>query len=321
MSSLKTQIELAEVEEFLRKNVSADIENVEMLKGGEISQAFSIEDNSKSYIIKIRRVRKRFRKKDPFGKEISVAEILKKQDIQVPIPNIIKYGIFKEVESEKFIFCIVEKASGKFVHLFPKEKFSLIDRSLIDVLYQIHSVDISSTKGYGNWNKLNEAPLGSMRDHILDVIERQKIYTNNKFSEGIFEIDLYLQGSTRIKELVKFCSTKRYLVHADYGYDNVLADEDGNITAVYDWEHSLFGDFVYDIAWLDFWRFRDENTYSQLYYEKYKDSNKIDFKNYKERLLCYKLYIGMTAAGFFSESNQKDKYLEAKQLILELLQN
>ncbi len=319
MSILKTRVSISEIEEFLKKSFSVDIQNIEILKGGEISQAFSFMSNSNNFVIKVRKVRKRFRKADPFGKEIIISKIAIKNNTQIPIPKIIKYGLFKETKKDKFIYSIVTKAPGSFVHLFPKEKTHLVDESLVDVLVQIHSIDVSKTKGYGNWEKWNKAKFKSMQEHVLDVLERQKIHTNERYSSGIFEEDLYLQGSAKIKELVKFCSSKRHLVHADYGYDNVLADNDGNVTAVYDWEHAIFGDFVYDIAWLDFWGFRDENTYSNLYCKKYKDSNLLDFENYEERLLCYKLYIGMTAAGFFSESNQEDKYLEAKQRVLSLL--
>ena len=319
MSSLKTVIEISDVEKFLTKKFGSDINNVEFLKGGEISQAFSFDDSSDSYIIKIRKVRKRDLKIDPFQKEIIAYNYIKKKDSTIPIPKITEIGDYKEIKKRKYIYCIAEKKPGDFVHLFPKEKFDLVDEYLIETLNKIHSVDISKTKGYGKWKKFTSAELNSMQEHILDVIERQKVYTNERFSSGIFEKDLYIQGSEKIKQLIKYCSEKRSLVHADYGYDNVLADADGNITAVYDWEHSIFGDFVYDIAWIDFWEFRAEGTYARLYYDKYKDSKDLDFDDYAERLLCYKIYIGMTAAGFFSESNQEDKYLSAKQKILNLL--
>ena len=319
MSVLKTRVSISEVEEFLKKNFSTNIKNIEILKGGEISQAFSFEDNSESFVIKVRRLRRRFRKFNPFAKEAEIAEILSKRNPQIPIPENLEYGTFKENRRERFIYSIVKKIDGSFVHLFPKESSEIVDRNLIDLMYLIHTIDISDTKGYGNWIRWKEAKQKSMQEYILEGLEREKIYTNERFSSGIFEIELYNSGAEKIRELIGFCSPNRYLVHADYGFDNVLADKDGNITAVFDWEHSIFGDFVYDIAWLDFWGFREDDRYSNLYCEKYKNSEFLDFKNYDERLLCYKIYIGMSAAGFFSESNQEDKYLEAKQRVLSLL--
>ncbi|MHA1199731.1 MAG: phosphotransferase family protein [Candidatus Heimdallarchaeaceae archaeon] len=319
MSVLKTRVSISEVEDFLLKNFCTDIKNIEILKGGEISQAFSFKNHSDEYVIKVRKVRKRFRKFNPFAKEIEISEILKKKDSQIPIPKVVQHGPFKGDKKERFIYSIVEKAKGSFVHLFPKETANLVDNSLVDMLYRIHTIDISETKGYGNWDKWNKAKLKSMQKHVLEGLEREKVFTNERFSSGIFEKDLYIQGSTKIRELVEYCSSERNLVHADFGFDNVLADKVGNVTAVFDWEHSIFGDFIYDIAWMDFWVFREENAYSNIYCKKYKDSNLLDFENYEERLLCYKLYIGMAAAGFFSESNQEDKYLEAKQRVLSLL--
>jgi hygromycin-B 4-O-kinase len=319
MSSLKTQIEVTEVKNFLRKNFSEDIRDVVILKGGEISQAFSFQDGITEYVIKVRKLRKRLRIQDPFRKEMIIADILKEQGFTFPVPRTVQYGILKEDKAEKFVYTIVEKASGKPVHLFPTEEAKAVDDVLIDYLHQIHLVDVSKTYGYGKWQDWSKASFSSMKEHLLDLIEKQKIYTNRQYSTGIYEIDLYEQGRRKILEFCEFCSPKRYLVHADYGYDNVLADEEGNINAIFDWEHSLFGDFVYDIAWIDFWCFRPKNTYSELYYKKYKDSRNLDFDNYDKRLQCYKLFIGMTAAGFFSESNQKDKYLESKKLIIELL--
>ena len=319
MSLLKTRVSISEIEEFLTQKFGLDIKNIEILKGGEISQAFSFENKSQKYVIKIRKVKKRFRKTNPFAKEILIYEILKKRNPKIPIPKTIEQGIFKEYKRNKFIYSIVENINGSFVHLFPENKLRVVDESLVEMLYLIHTTKISDTRGYGYWEKWKKGNYKTMQEYILERLEKEKIYTNARFSSGIFELELYNEGAKKIQELIKFCSFKRYLVHGDFGFDNVLADTEGKITAVFDWEHSIYGDFVYDIAWLDFWGFRDEDNYSKLYCEKFKDTELLDFENYEKRLLCYKVYIGMSAAGFFSESNQEDKYLAAKQRVLSLL--
>lgn len=45
---------------------------------------------------------------------------------------------------------------------------------------------------------------------------------------------------------------ERTLVHGDVGFDNLLADE-GGISAVLDWANAMYGDPLYDLAWLSFW--------------------------------------------------------------------
>src|SRR5581483_7888047 len=44
----------------------------------------------------------------------------------------------------------------------------------------------------------------------------------------------------------------RTLVHGDVGFDNVLV-EGGRISAVLDWANMVYGDFLFDVAWLRFW--------------------------------------------------------------------
>ncbi len=320
MSKAKTSIEIGDVRQFLTENFSSEIKNLEFLKGGELSQVFSFDDEKGSYVIKIRKTKASTTGKNPFQKELLAYEYVKSRDNTIPIPNIVEKGIFGFEKKRRILYCIVEKATGVNSHLFPQERSEKADDNLARMLHNIHSIEISKTRGYGNWSNLQEAKLDSMSEHILDVIEGLRIYTNKRFSTGIFEKDLYIKGSKRIQELVQFCSKHRYLVHGDYGYDNVLVDINGDISAVFDWEHSLFGDFAYDIAWLDFWQIREENHYAKLYKKMFEDDKKIDFENYDYRLLCYKIFIGMTAAGFFSNSNQVEKYLEAKKRILELLE-
>jgi aminoglycoside phosphotransferase (APT) family kinase protein len=47
------------------------------------------------------------------------------------------------------------------------------------------------------------------------------------------------------------CPEERRFLHGDDGFGNVLA-RDGEVTAVLDWLDAKDGDFVDDVAWLDF---------------------------------------------------------------------
>ena len=320
MSKVKTSIEIGDVRYFLKENFSSQIKNLEFLKGGELSQVFSFDCEKGSFVIKIRKIRKSAMVKDPFQKELLAYKHIKLRDIAIPIPKIVDKGIFHRQIGGKVIYCITEKALGCPVDLFPQEKHKEVDTSLAEMLHKIHSVNISNTRGYGNWINFRKAKFSSIKNYILEDIERQKEYTNERETTVLFEKELYLQLSEKIQELIRYCSRYRYLIHGDYGFDNVLADNKGKITAVFDWEHSLFGDFTYDIAWLDFWCIRDENHYSKIYLKMFENDKNLDFKNYEERVLCFKLYIGIIVAVFFSGTCQKKQYLESKKRILDLLQ-
>ena len=45
---------------------------------------------------------------------------------------------------------------------------------------------------------------------------------------------------------------ERHLIHSDLLNYNVLV-ADGRISAVIDWGCAMYGDFLYDLAWFEFW--------------------------------------------------------------------
>lgn len=57
---------------------------------------------------------------------------------------------------------------------------------------------------------------------------------------------------TRLGELAAIVPEPRSLVHADLLNGNVLVSG-STMSAVLDWGNALFGDFLYDVAWLHFW--------------------------------------------------------------------
>ena len=114
--------------------------------------------------------------------------------------------------------------------------------------------------------------------------------------------DYFEMVHQRMSSLIPFCPKDRYLIHRDYEYNNVLA-ENGKITAVLDWEQASYGDFVYDIAFLDFWRGDlDLATPFRDFYAK----NGMDVSNFDKRFACYTLYLGLDGMRFFAKTNNPD---------------
>lgn len=61
-----------------------------------------------------------------------------------------------------------------------------------------------------------------------------------------------------------------------------------SITAIFDWDRALFGDALYDVANIFFWR--EENL--QPLIERLKEQG-LAIPRWKERILCYQLHIGL----------------------------
>lgn len=61
-------------------------------------------------------------------------------------------------------------------------------------------------------------------------------------------------GLDFLRDLLDGVEPPRSFVHSDLLHGNVLAQPDGSgLTAVFDWGCLFAGDYLYDVAWLDFW--------------------------------------------------------------------
>jgi hygromycin-B 4-O-kinase len=105
-----------------------------------------------------------------------------------------------------------------------------------------------------------------------------------------------------MRELLVHCPEARHLVHSDLLHWNVLVAND-RVTALLDWGSSIYGDFVYDIAWLTFWwpwypgwSGIEIAREAREHYERIG----LSVPRFEERLRCYELRIGLDSLVWYS---------------------
>ena len=121
----------------------------------------------------------------------------------------------------------------------------------------------------------------------------------------------YIAGLGTMKDLLAYCPEERHLVYGNLSLRNMLA-ENGRITALLDWLDASYGDFVYDIASLDFWwpplglraAFKQDQQRRQR-----------DLPFYAERLLCYECHHALNGLRFFAKGGNLPAYQMVKGLI------
>ena len=306
-STHKTIINKEEVLSFLEKELTQSISDLEFISGGESSQAFSFEIKNEKYIIRVNNYSGNGFKKDQYA-------FLNFKSADLLIPEIFKIG---QMDNGNY-FAISEKVEGVTINKLPETEIDKINPNLIKILDKIHSIDISNKTGYGKW----EAGIGNANNHswkeaILEVDKYVKNQDNKPtlFETSFLEKDVWDKLYASLLNLIKYCPEERYLIHADFGSDNILCKDD-KITGVIDWESSMYGDFMYDLAWLSFWS--KGCDYEKLFREHYKSIDK-NILNFEERILCYKLFIGLGSLSFYAYSGQKKKYESSKEKLLKLV--
>jgi hygromycin-B 4-O-kinase len=296
MSIAKTKIDSGLVVAYIQKYFDDTVEAVEYIKGGESSQAYRFRSKERNLIIRVNTSDGSF-KKDEYAFERFISPDL-------PIPEILHIG-----EDKGYAFAVSILAEGITVKDVLPEEFPLVLPEILSVLDTIHATDISQTTGFGKWDTSGIGGYSSWKDFVLSV--NMYIDSGKLFETTFLERDVWNTVYGEMEQLTAFCPETRFLVHGDYGSDNLMTCG-GKITGVLDWAESLYGDFLYDVAWLSFWGKEKSESYEKPYSEK-------NIPNFKERMLCYKLRIGLGSLSFFAYSQQKEKYDIAKERLLKLI--
>lgn len=306
MSTHKTAIDKKLVKSFLKQDFSNEVSDLKTVVGGEGSQAYSFNVGQEEYIIRINRHYNLGFKKDEYA-------YLNFASKNIPIPKIYKIGKM----SNGYYFCISQKAKGVVLNSLRSDDVRKINDNLLDTLEAIHKVNTSNTKGFGKWNIEGQGENDSWQAKILSVDEYVKATPEKPslFETSFLEKDFWDKIYNRLLELLPNCLEERFLIHGDYGFGNILSDGK-KITAVIDWESSMYGDFLFDVAWLSVWS--KSIDYEEIYWS-HCVAKGIKIDNYRERILCYKLYICLRTFSFFAYSDQEDKYLKLKETVIKYL--
>lgn len=306
MSSHKTTIQADSVLEFLQSIYAEPVTHFEMITGGESSQAYSFRIQSHDYVVRINKHTTEGFKKDEYAWKHFASD-------RIPIPRVYQIGKMPNGYS----FCISERAAGTTMNAFTGDHLDILRLKLFDVLEAIHAVDVKNTIGFGKWDEEGNGQSKTWSERVLSA---GKYLKDDSEMPGIFETaflekPLCEKMLQRITELLPFCPEERYLVHGDPGLGNMLSDGT-KITGIIDWENSVYGDFLFDIAWLSFWS-RKNNVESM--YLAYCERIGKKVLNFSERILCYKISIALRTAFFYAYSNQETKYIALKEKVAKLL--
>jgi hygromycin-B 4-O-kinase len=179
---------------------------------------------------------------------------------------------------------------------------------------------VSASSGYGDWDGDGIGRFASWRDFLASAIDNHPdgFYANwhAYFETSFLERDLYETVYRRMLQLADSCPNQRALIHNDYQLENVLSDG-RRITGVIDWANALYGDPLYDVAWL-IWQASNPGWW----YDDGADALHARYgslPNYAERIACYQCHIGLDHLRFYTKTNNPTMYATTRGWLLALL--
>ncbi len=293
MADRKTSLSTYEVLTLLSSQFPDQITGLNPLKEGWMSQAFSFESGGSGYVIRLCVEEEGFLKDKYAFEHFS--------SLEIPIPKVVKTG-----QVEGGYFSISEKLPGKDLRNADiKNNLGLL-KDMFEVMNAIHRVELPKDAKFGFWDKNGKAKYESYKDFEF----REEVSGPQPKDQELFD-----ELREKVKESFRFIPKQKWLVHGDYGFDNLLAEE-AKVTGVLDWSESFYGDFLRDVAWLNFWS--DDVDFKELYKRYYKEAG-IEIPDYDERLMFQELLIGRGSLGFALLLEDEEHYSEVKGRVLKLL--
>lgn len=267
----KPHIAAAAVRAMLQREFGA-VSALEPLQEGEESRAFAFDSGGRACVVRINRSAQGF-EKDAWVQWRFVREGL-------PIPQIVAIGRLDDGHA----WCVSQRAAGVTLQDLAPAELPAVVGEVARVLDVIAASDLHGTLGYGRFDAEGVAADASWPAFLSDIRFR--------------DLSVLKQAAERrrveawIGEVVAFagrCADVRGLVHGDFGSNNVLVDR-GRVSAVIDWSEALYGDPLYDVANILFWRpWLDCMEQQARHFETVRPDRLAD----AERLRCYQLHIGL----------------------------
>jgi hygromycin-B 4-O-kinase len=248
---------------------------------GEESRVFGNDD----FILRVNEDIEGFRKDDFVYRTFA--------GVGLPIPEIIETGHLADGNA----FCISRRAKGHTLQDLSAEELPFVLDAVARVMAAIAECRPATHSGFGRFDATGVAPHVSWRDFLLHPVTLD--WKDAKLDGDVHHLlELLL-------ELTKSCPEHRALVHGDFGSNNVLTDGT-EITAVIDWSEALYGDPLYDLANILFWRPWLACMELQA---RWFEAHRPELLKQAARLRCYQLHIGLGqvwACGFAGQDSDRN---------------
>lgn len=227
---------------FLEEHFGREVESIEWIGDGAWSRCFGFTDQGRELVIRFGRF------VEDFAKDLRAASF---RSAELPVPELMEIG-----RAFGGHFAISSRARGESLESLSPSGWRGVLPSLFATLDAARAIDLSQTSGYGGWDAQGNAPYPTWRDFLLavdtDTSEQRTAGWRQRLIASPVGDEVFRSGHARLAALVDAASDARSLVHGDLINRNVLVASD-RIRAVFDWGCSFYGDFLYDIAWLEFW--------------------------------------------------------------------
>ena len=288
MGDPRPRVDDAAVDKLLRERFG-EVGELATVRPGELSRVYRFDADGTGYILRLGQMGEGYAKDKLAHERFGGANL--------PIPRVVEIGRLGELW-----FCISARLPGTpSLHLPPAE-YVRARPAIAATMQRIHALP-PLAPGFGPVDREGRGQHGSWRAWLAQTGEETDGFWRDwrdRLVDSFLEWDRWDRLRGRMLELLARCPEERRVVHGDYGYDNVLVEDD-RVTAVLDWANLMYGDPLYDVAWLQLFLTVNDGIVDPAGYP-----------DYQARVDAYSLRIGLDALRFYARTDQRPQYEHLK---------
>lgn len=232
----------------------------------------------------------------------------------LPIPKVIEVG-----RTPSGFFAVAERHYGTLLDELDLQGMRKALPSLLQALDAIAELDTATSRGYGIWQPDGDGPHATWADALLEVAgDRRRIPGwREALERSASATTAFDAGLALLLALLPYLPQERHYIHSDLLHHNVLVEGD-RIESVLDWGNSMYGDVLYEAAWLIFcwpWypAWRDIDIRGALA-EHWRRSGGLP-ANLEHRLLAYQVHAGLGGMAFNAYAGHDDNVARCAELV------
>ncbi len=282
--------DLAAAERFLRSRFGVAVSGLHLVGQGDWSRAFGYRLDGVDYVIRFGALR------DDFELDRAAAVY---GSAALPIPRIFEIG-----EALGGFYAISERVFGTHLDDLGEAEMRAVLPSLFRALDAMRLADLSGTTGYGSWQAGSVGQFPDWRSVLLDVADDSPAKRTYGWQARLAACPTgdgpFREGLSRMTALLPKCPEVRHLIHSDLLHNNVMVSGD-RVSGVIDWGCSMYGDFLYDLAWLSCWA-SFYPAWQQIDFprevRRHYNAIGLAIPSFGERLRCYELHIALGGQSY-----------------------
>lgn len=291
---VKPRVDPAQARAFLSAALDREVTELREIASGEWSQAFSFVAGAEAKIVRFGA------RPDDFLLDRFAAQLAARSPrAALPIPRVSQIG-----EGLDLHYAVSDRHFGEFLEGGSEQQMRRKLPALFATLDALREIDTSATSGFGPWLTDGSGAYATWRGALLDVVvDRPGARIHGwraKLASRPAAEDSLLTGFAYLEQSVARCPELRHVIHSDLIHQNVLVLND-RISAIFDWGCAMYGDFLYDLAWLTFWspwhpelRHIELRGLARAHYREIG----LEVPDFEARMRCCELHIGLAAQAY-----------------------